>query len=102
MIYTVDNVLDFVKITTGTNLEDDIIHILIDRVECEFLTLTGQIDIPNSATGLITDMVLERYNKLGAEGLQSQSYSNISEHYKDGYSAGIQAQLRWFRKVKLL
>lgn len=43
-----------------------------------------------------------RLNRLNTEGLQSQSYSGISENYLDGYPAEIQAILNRKRKLKTL
>lgn len=40
--------------------------------------------------------------RMNTEGLQSQSYSGVSENYIDGYPADILAVLNRKRKVKLL
>ena len=47
----------------------------------------------------ITTIKLMRMN---TEGLQSQSYSGVSESYIDGYPADIMAVLNRKRKVKIL
>lgn len=41
-----------------------------------------------------------KLNRMGAEGLVSQSYSGVSENYLDGYPAEIQALLKSKRKIK--
>lgn len=43
-----------------------------------------------------------KLNKMGAEGLASQSYSGVSESYTDGYPAEIQAILDRKRKIKVV
>lgn len=40
--------------------------------------------------------------RLGTEGLDSQSYSGVSEAYTDGYPADIMAVLNRKRKLKML
>ena len=40
--------------------------------------------------------------RMNTEGLQSQSFSGVSENYIDGYPADIMAVLNRKRKVKLL
>ena len=40
--------------------------------------------------------------RMNTEGLQSQSYSGVSESYIDGYPADIMAVLNRKRKVKIL
>ena len=43
-----------------------------------------------------------KLNRLNTEGLQSQSYSGVSESYVDGYPADILAVLNRKRKIKVL
>lgn len=75
---------------------------LIDLARQEFLDFTGRTDVPSAAEGLITSMVVEKFNRIGAEGLETQRYSSIDETFVDGYSANITLQLKRYRKVKLL
>jgi hypothetical protein len=43
-----------------------------------------------------------KLNKLGTEGLASQSYSGVSESYIDGYPADIVSLLNQKRKIKVV
>jgi hypothetical protein len=43
-----------------------------------------------------------KLNRLNSEGLNSQSYSGVSETYVDGYPADIIAILNRKRKIKVL
>lgn len=43
-----------------------------------------------------------KLNRINSEGLQSQSYSGVSESYVDGYPAEILAALNRKRKIKVL
>ena len=43
-----------------------------------------------------------KLNRIGTEGLASQSYSGVSESYIDGYPAEIQAVLNRKRKIKVV
>lgn len=43
-----------------------------------------------------------KLNRIGTEGLASQSYSGVSENYLDGYPAEIVATLNRKRKIKVL
>ena len=45
-------------------------------------------------------MVIEKYNKLGTEGLTSVSTNGINENYIEGYSESVLSKLRKNRKVK--
>ena len=43
-----------------------------------------------------------KLNRIGTEGLDSQSYSGVSESYTDGYPADILAILNRKRKIKVV
>lgn len=43
-----------------------------------------------------------KLNRIGAEGINTQSFSGVSESYIDGYPADIQAVLTRKRKIKTL
>lgn len=43
-----------------------------------------------------------KLNRLGTEGVASQSYSGVSESYIDGYPAEIVAVLNRKRKIKIM
>ena len=47
-------------------------------------------------------MAVIKLNRMGSEGLASQSFSGVSESYIDGYPADIMAILNRKRKVKVL
>lgn len=48
------------------------------------------------------EIAIIKLNRMGSEGLQSQSYSGVSENYLDGYPAHIKAVLDSKRKMKTL
>lgn len=43
-----------------------------------------------------------KLNRVGSEGLASQSFSGVSESYIDGYPADILATLKRKRKIKVI
>lgn len=49
---------------------------------------------------IVEVMVCERFNKLSAEGISSQSYSGISESYLDDFSPMVYKGLRKHRKLR--
>lgn len=52
--------------------------------------------------GVAIDIAVIKLNRMGSEGLASQSYSGVSEAYIDGYPAHILATLNRKRRVKVL
>lgn len=91
-----------IQTLTGRLDKDALFVELIVQAEEEFLDYTGRITIPTAAEKLIDKMVVENFNHIGAEGISSQGYSNISESFVDGYSANIIKQLQRYRKAKFI
>lgn len=50
---------------------------------------------------VVIDMVIERFNRLGAEGVNKKSTSGVAESYYGNYSVRVTRHLNKFRKVKL-
>lgn len=86
----------------GDTSKDTLINVLIEQAQSEFKDNCNRDDVPTAAVGVITEMVLVKYSKLGAEGLASQSFSGISDSFIDGYPANIIKALNRYRKVKFL
>jgi hypothetical protein len=57
----------------------------------------------DTALELVAEQIaVIKLNRIGTEGLASQSYSGVSESFIDGYPAEIVAVLNRKRKVKFL
>lgn len=91
-----------IQLLTNQTDKDNLFMLLIDLAKQEFLDYTGRTDVPAAAEGLITSMVVEKFNRIGVEGVETQRYNSIDETFIDGYSANIQSGLKRYRKVKLL
>ena len=66
------------------------------------MNCTKRSEIPAAAVSVINEMVVVKCNRQGTEGLQSQSFSGISDSFLDGYPINIINQINGFRKVKIL
>jgi hypothetical protein len=51
---------------------------------------------------IIARVAVLRLQRIGTDGLASQSYSGVSESYIDGYPADILAVLNMKRKIKVV
>ena len=74
---------------------------------CYKLALAEIEDYCNREADLSLELIAEKIaviklNRIGTEGLASQSYSGVSESYINGYPAEIQAVLNRKRKIKTL
>lgn len=97
--------LEVIKVLLGESASiftDNQLTTLISQAESEFKNYCNRSTLPVGAESIINDMVIVRCNRMGTEGLQSQSFSGISDSFIDGYPANIINQLNRFRKIKML
>ena len=80
----------------------NLLSLLASGVIDDFMNYCNREDVPQKAHNLLLNMLLIRYNKLGVEGLASQSFSGISEGYLDGFSDDMKKQLNNYRKLGVL
>ncbi len=71
--------------------QDALLTTLIEQCSAEFLLRTHQAEADEST---VTAMVVEKYNRLGNEGIQSFNYSGINESYESDYSESVQRLIR--------
>ena len=80
----------------------NVLMILLEDTEQEFKAYCNRETIPENANSVLIQMVQCSYNRLGSEGLNSASFSNVNESYMNNYPDNIVQQLNAFRKVKFL
>lgn len=84
------------------NAEASVLEALTEQCIGEFKAACNRDDAPEAAAAVISQMVQHRYNQRGAEGLQSQSYSGMSESYMTDYPASLRRAMNRYRKVRML
>lgn len=93
--------LDKLMVLLGISANDgkeELLELLIKNAKT-FATLYCNLpEYSSDMDFIIMKMVVEDYNKIGSEGLESKSFSGVSENYIDGYSAGVLSQLKMFSK----
>ena len=88
------------NITDGS--KDALLNQLIDNAEEYVANYCNNADAVDSLTSAIIAMVIQDYNRMGAEGLNSESYSGVSFSYQTTYSEDIMKQLRRYRKIGVI
>jgi len=71
--------------------QDALLNTLIEQCSAEYLSRTHQDEADAS---IVNAMVIEKYNRLGNEGIQSIGYSGITESYESDYSEAVQKLIR--------
>ena len=90
-------IIDNVKILLGLtgNDKDELLEILLAEAEDDAKMITKR-DRLFGMDSVIERMVVYLYNRLGTEGLNSESYSGASYNYTDGYPDDIMKALDRF------
>lgn len=95
--------LDKIKILLGmadNDSKDELLLTLIGLAKDEATVYCNLPAYTNKLDSAIIGMVIERYNRIGAEGLTSSSTSGVAESYIDGYSAHVVKILNRNRRIK--
>lgn len=97
-----DKVKIYLGIAASDTSKDALLNLLIDECEAFALDYCHLEEATEPLGEVIILMVLERYNKVGNEGVASANYGGISEEFMEDYSKGIYRRLKTFRKVRVV
>lgn len=81
-----------------TNDKDDLLTLIIDQA-IEFATNYTHSNDLSTLSPVILKMCVFDYNRIGTEGLNSESYSGVSFNYADDYPEYILRSLRSKRRI---
>ena len=81
---------------TGTD-KDDILNLLIDLATSDFEDLTHAVILGNE--NIVLRMAQVRYQKLGREDIESESFSGASTSYSSSYPDDLMRAIKAKRKV---
>ena len=85
---------------TGSD-KDSLLCMLISSEAANAVTIAHNKAVEDDDY-LITRMVVYRYNRLGTEGLNSESYSGVSFNYTADYPEDILKLLKAHKKVRVI
>ncbi len=85
----------------AANYSDAQITLALEMAEAEIVAYCNR-ELDTELKMIAQRIATIKLMRMNTEGLQSQSFSGVSENYVDGYPADILAVLNRKRKVKLL
>lgn len=93
--------LDDIKLLLGisTDEKDTLLNLLLQQTIDYVKTYTHREDI-SMLSSIIEQIVVYRYNRIGTEGLESESYSGVSYHYTDDIPKEITNVLKKYRLLR--
>lgn len=96
-------ILQSLKLRPGiSNLSHELLKdLLVESYNyvAEFINLNEGEEMPLGCIDIVKDLVVVKVNKLGSEGLSSESYSGVSQSYIEDIPKDIKRKL--IRKRKL-
>ncbi|MGL6186096.1 MAG: phage head-tail connector protein [Clostridium chrysemydis] len=84
---------------SASNQSDELINDLIEETQEEIKAYIHREDIPPSLEGSLIELVIIKCNRLGTEGISSESFSGVSTSYINGFPKDIEKKLRSCRKL---
>lgn len=84
------------------NYQNDYIELIIDITKEELISYLHITEYNTKYDSLVLQMIQEKLNKAGNEGIESVAFSGISESYESFYSERIVNQIKAKRKIKIL
>lgn len=80
--------------------KDDLLLTLIGICKDMAIDYCNLEEYDSKLDSAVIEMVIQRYNGMGSEGLGSATFSGIKEEYNSGWGIQILQKLRKHRKVK--
>ena len=97
----IDKVKLYLNIQIDDSSKDNLLLLLIQQSQDEFLAYCNRDDVPALAANVLIDMCIIKYNLMGQEGYASTSFSGVSETIANYPPQLIKSLNRW-RKVRML
>lgn len=96
--------IEEIKLLLGdaaSNYSDALIGLMLKQALAEVEAYCGR-EVDAELEIMAEKITIIKLNRMNTEGLNSQSFSGVSENYIDGYPAEIMAVLNRKRKIKIL
>ena len=79
--------LDKIKTLLGVTNNDDVISVIIDLTKDKILNYINETELPNELEFILIELAIQRYNRIGSEGITSESVDGKSVSYDDDFEA---------------
>ncbi|MDB1935268.1 phage head-tail connector protein [Clostridium tertium] len=98
-----EEILKSIKLRPGmSNLSDELLNDIISDIYndiSEFINLEDGKEMPLGCISIVKELVVIKINKLGSEGISSESHEGTSQSFINGIPSEIKLKLRRYRKL---
>ena len=99
-----EDIIKSLKYRPGvSNLPDELLEEFIldaDQTVKDFINYSEEEELPKGCLSVVKELVIIKCNRLGTEGLSSQSASGVSENYFDDIPKPLKKKLYRYRKLR--
>ena len=79
--------LNRVKILLGISENDELVHEIIELTKDKILNYIDKTELPHELEFVLVELAIKRYNRIGSEGIASESVDGKSVSYKDDFES---------------
>ena len=98
-----DTILQSLKLRPGiSNLSEELLKDFIKdsfNDAAEYINLEKGAEMPAGCISIVKDLVVVKANRIGSEGISSESNEGVSQTYIDGIPKEIKTRLRRYRRL---
>ena len=77
--------LNRVKILLGISENDELVHEIIELTKDKILNYINKTELPNELEFVLIELSIQRYNRIGSEGIASESVDGKNVSYDDSF-----------------
>ena len=92
--------LQKINMLTNGKFNEDLINTIVDMVESDLVAYCRR-ELNDVMRNIAVRVAIIQLHRINTEGLQSTSFSGVSESYIDGLPADIKNQINNLRMVKV-
>ena len=79
--------LNRIKTLLGTTDNDELINEIIELTTSKILNYINKTELPNELESVLIELAIQRYNRIGSEGISSESVDGKSVSYEDDFES---------------
>ena len=77
--------LNRIKTLLGIPDNDELIYEIIELTKSKILNYINETELPNELEFVLVELAIQRYNRIGSEGIASESIDGRSVSYDDDF-----------------
>ena len=76
-----------IKVLLGVTENDELINEIIELTKDKILNYINETELPNELEFVLVELAIQRYNRIGSEGITSESVDGRIISYDDDFEA---------------